>query len=135
MQATEITKKLTMESDYLVYCMSTFYNYRLFDDFESDACVIIKDIDEFIIRIKKCLENRKTFSCWNLFHNIISYYDPCTSQLTKENITIPFMKEIKYKFEREYRFVLIPDKPQKSLEPVLLNIGSLKDICEIVFIE
>src|SRR5262249_43217451 len=41
----------TVPTDYYVYCLSALFSLRAFDDFEADACLVIKQPKQFIERV------------------------------------------------------------------------------------
>ena len=130
-----------MDRDYMLYCMSITLSPTLFSQFgeDYDACVLIKDMGEFVKRID--LGTRKCFP-QELFvhgHRRTTYIDPLGEipmtpepPKTPSKIPIPFLKHFRHAYQKEYRFVWLPREPRKGLEKESVRIGSLEDIAEII---
>lgn len=121
--------KATVESprDYYISCFSSSYEYRLYDDFEADACLVIKDIVRFAKSLKVRME--EFLPGWKFSCGGVNYQDPYHS-VPKLNIF--FCKHFRYANQREFRFVWEPPTKAESLKPVFLELGPLKDYCELL---
>lgn len=82
-------------------------------------CLMIKNLPLFFNRIEQELKNSKL----KFRHGFVKYYD---ANKTNGEITL-FQKPLEYEYQKEFRFYVERD----SIEPLILNIGSLKDIAEI----
>jgi hypothetical protein len=120
-------------TNYYLYCFSCFYDHRLFSDFNYDACVIIKQPFEF----EKILNAAfiKLFPDWTLLKSRVAYIDPLNAKNPEDDSPF-FTKHFRYAYQYEFRFIWLPpiDKPVKSLNVLNLNLGSLKDIAELVIL-
>ncbi len=82
-------------------------------------CLMIKNPPLFFNRIEQELKNSKL----KFRHGFVKYYD---ASKTNGEITL-FQKQLEYEYQKEFRFYI----ERESIEPLILNIGSLKDIAEI----
>ncbi|WP_100616406.1 hypothetical protein [Confluentibacter citreus] len=82
-------------------------------------CLMIKNLPIFFKRIEQELNNSKL----KFRHGFVKYYD---ARKTNGKITL-FQKPLEYEHQKEFRFYVERD----SIEPLILKIGSLKDIAEI----
>lgn len=128
---TSDLKMCTMsETDYYVLCMSRGVDLRLFDDFESDCCVIIRKVGRFVHHIK--MAAAKQLCGWSFFHKPVDYVDPYNVKLA-HRLDPYFEKHFRYWYQREYRFVwLPPHRLVPPLKPIMLNLGPLGNIAEYV---
>ncbi|MFA4984122.1 MAG: hypothetical protein WC559_02265 [Candidatus Omnitrophota bacterium] len=121
-------------TDYFVYCVSCVYDPRMFKDRDCnyDSCVIIKDPFEFEKRLEKAF---KTFYPeWSMFKNRVNYMDPFLAK--DEEDPLFFTKNFKYAYQYEFRFIWLPPSGKiiGTLDPINLNLGSLKDIAELIIL-
>ena len=84
--------------------------------------VAITDIPQFIDRVRAGVESRG-YLVWN---KLVEYYDPDTSHEIFNGIEGAFRKHDKYKWQREFRFVIHTRK--LGLEAITLDIGDISDI-------
>jgi hypothetical protein len=82
-------------------------------------CLMIKNLPIFFKRIEQELKNSKL----KFRHGFVKYYN---ASKTNGEITL-FQKPLEYEHQKEFRFYVERD----SIEPLILNIGSLKNIAEI----
>lgn len=47
-----VCHQLQAEADYYTFCFSNRYDYRLFDDFGADACLVIRDPGRFVGQVR-----------------------------------------------------------------------------------
>lgn len=124
-----------------ILCMSYAYDERLYDAFESDACLVIKDVIEFEKRLESAIVslNRGFY----FVGNRVSY-----SKIMHQ-LSILFSKTFNYIAQREYRYLIYSDNPisvnyeriqnydanyfQDKIEPLKIELGNLKDIAEVVY--
>ena len=127
--------KVHMRSDYWMFCMADVLDQRLFADFEADSCVIIKR-RPFLERLER---NRDILlRNVNLYFDNVRYVDPLgafpgtNESLINGNLYLFMTKLFRYSYQREVRFVCIPQECQADLEPFVMQLGSLEDIAEFV---
>lgn len=116
-------------TDYYLYCLTTSVKPRLFADFQAEACVIIKDRATFtkMLRTKAAAEHLPHES---MAAGRADYIDPLLPQ--SANLLVPLCKHFGYTYQREYRFCWLPATPTTRLEHIDLEIGSLKEIAELI---
>ncbi len=122
-------ESLTAKTNYYVFCLAGDLLHRLFVDFDSDACLLIRDGDEFANRVSSAM-TAHAFG-WHYHHQPVNYFDPIRPSRL-EGANPYFFKHFRFTYQREYRLAWIPKTPAERLEPVHLEIGSLSDICELV---
>jgi hypothetical protein len=115
-------------TDYWLYCVTSAVEPRLFVDFQADSCVIVKDLQRF----KDLLASQSASSFPNAarFHGKVLYVDPLLP--ASPVIDVPMSKHFRYEYQREFRFVWKPLVPTANLSYVDLEIGSLKEIAELI---
>lgn len=121
--------------DFNVACFSSIYSYRMFCEFKSNSCVVIRDVGEFQKRFNKAVEN------WNknsnklriaeVYTSPIIYFDPLNVKPPIYPYEIHLAKPFRFAYQHEYRIVLLPTKVQ-PLKHFDLELGSLHDIAELV---
>ena len=119
------TKK--SETDFYIYCTAAKYDHRLFDDFKSDACLLVHDPKGFAMKIVEAC--KQSYSDWLFAEKMVCYYDPLRLNRIDD---IPLSKHFRFWYQREYRIVLKPKDPIKRLEPIKLSLGKVSDLCELM---
>ena len=65
---------LRSDSDYYIAGFSSSYEYRLYDDFEAEGCLVIRDIGRFVkalqVRVEEMLPG------WKFSFGGVNYRDP-----------------------------------------------------------
>ena len=115
-------------TDYYVYCLSTVYDYRLFDDFDADSCLIIGNAEAFLASLISAFEAK--CPAWYGWHSEVRYIDPLN--ISDNNIDVFFGKHFRYSYQKEYRAVWLPEKEQQNLGPVLLKVDGLADCADLI---
>jgi len=116
------------KTDYFVYCMAERFDHRLFDDFEADACLVIRDPSVFEQRLR--LHVGGGLDSWKAYSTQVDYIDPLFPPL--ETLNPFFCKQFRFFYQREYRHLWIPPKEPGPLKPFFADLGSLTDIAEVV---
>ncbi len=115
------------DGDYYIACFSSQYEYRLYDDFEAEACLVIRDIGRFAkslqVRVEEMLPG------WKFSFGGVDYRDPYHPN---PKVNIFFCKHFRYAYQKEFRFVWEPPPKQEVLKPIHLELGPLKDYCELL---
>ena len=125
----DVTKTDSLATDYYVCCMTHTLSYRLFEDFEADACVIIRDPKAFCSRLQEVVHAH--LLGWLGWNRPVQYIDPYLHN--ERHIDLIFSKHFRHWYQQEYRFAWIPEKGGRTdLEPFDVELGSLKQISEIV---
>jgi hypothetical protein len=115
-------------TDYYVFCLASAFAPRLFLDFENDACLVIKDVDLFFKRMNVHLSNQ--LAGWLHTARPVNYIDPLNCN--PNDIDIYITKHFRYYYQKEFRALWIPRKPENDLSPIDIEMGSLNDICEFI---
>jgi hypothetical protein len=115
------------ETDFYIYCTAAKYDHRLFDDFESDACLLVHEPKCFGMRIVEAY--KQSYSDWLFAEKMVCYYDPLRFNGIED---ISFSKHFQFWYQREYRIVLKPKDPIERLEPMKLSLGKVSDLCELI---
>lgn len=124
-----ITTTFSLITNYYVYCMAHVYDFRLFDDFEADACIIIHDVKAFLSRLDKVFKSAE--GNWSFMTNQVRYVDPLNPP-REQDIDVFFCKHFRYSYQKEVRAVWIPEEDRDHLEPVHLDIGAMGAYAEYV---
>lgn len=115
------------QSDYYMYCMSSSYQPRLFDDFKADSFILVHDIPTFLDKIVSYL--KLNFPDYLIDSKNVKYYDPFFPSVLLE---IPFNKHFRYWYQSEFRIVFKPKIAIKKLDIIYPEIGSLIDCCKLI---
>lgn len=122
-------------SDHYLYCVSVAFECRLFFDFDADACIIVRDQQEFVQRLKAYMSWR--LPGWSIYFDMAKYVDPyfILQILPTAGNDIFFLKSFHYMYQHEHRLVAIPPKDwREPLRPIFLKLGSLEKIAKIVLL-
>jgi len=92
----------------LVFCLSERLAPELFVEFNADACVEIRDPNEFLARCRRAIARQKRFDLAGLLHGSTEYYAPNAAAKgdVKDPRSIPFFKHVLYSRQAEYRLAL-----------------------------
>jgi hypothetical protein len=90
--------KASCNSEYYVACFSRQYDYRLFDDFDHDSCLVIRDPERFIDTIQQ----RSEASLPRFQFCSLPYRDPF---FPTGDDDVPFSKYFRYAYQHEFRIV------------------------------
>lgn len=115
--------------DYYVYCLAHTLDIRLFDDFEADSCIIIRQPAAF--KKKLISATSKKLPRWADWDQMVRYIDPHNSR--RSELEVYFSKNFRYWYQREYRFAWInPSANETPLEPFFVELGPLAGIAELI---
>jgi hypothetical protein len=119
--------KVSCNSEYYVACFGEQYDYRLFDDFVYDSCLVIRDPERFIDTIQQ--RSEAYLPGFQFCSLPVSYRDPFFP--TGDN-DVPFSKHFRYAYQHEFRIVWEPLTPMRKLPAVNLELGPLTDYCDLL---
>ena len=123
----------TLNVPYWVLCLSVDLRINLFDEFNSDAVVIIRHPDKLIERLREnsaFLVPSPQYRM-KLFYQPVQYLGELLAYGRTGLVISPcFTKPAKYKHQKEYRIVWNPCYSEEL--HTYLKLGSLKDITEVV---
>jgi hypothetical protein len=112
--------------DFYVWCCGLGYDARLFHEFEVDAVLVIRNMDEFRSRFSLAME--KELPGWAMKDGPLAYYDPY--DIRREQLVPIFVKNIRYLHQNEYRFAWSPTDGVATSTPLFPTLGPLSDIAE-----
>ncbi len=93
------------------------------------CCVIIHNVNLFLKKITEKTDS-KDIVC---HYNEVKYINKNKEFKNLNDFDIPFTKFSEYKYQREFRIAI--DTKRNVNEPYILNIGDIRNICEITTIE
>lgn len=115
-------------TDYWLYCVTSSVEPRLFVDFEADACVIIRDRAKFTEMLHKAGEQHLPGTIMR--HGPAIYIDPLLPQSAP--LFVPLVKHFGYSYQDELRFCWLPPQPIAKASYIDVEVGSLKDIADLI---
>lgn len=111
-----------------IACFAMKYEFRLFEDFEANSCVVIRDPLRFLRAIKEWSD--VYLADWVFSFDHVAYRDPF--QPTKE-VDVLYTKHFKYSYQREFRMAWEQDKNgQPPPEPTFIELGPLTNYCDLL---
>ena len=124
---TFLNRSYKASGDFYIYCLSEKYTQRLFGDFETDSVLIINDLELF----KRLVLSAFKEQVGDLSSKFmaVNYIDPL--RCLHEEINLAFSKHFKYAYQNECRFVWAPSNSREKIEPIYINIGSMKKYAEL----
>ena len=134
-QENAITIKLSMRTDYRLFCMSKVLHPSLFSDFDADACVIV-DIRHLLPRLCRSMTYsmpRAHMSCGDVdYQDSLGAYASEAIDILREDFPTQMVKAFRYAYQKEFRVVWTPRRFEAALEPVEMEIGSLKGFASLL---
>jgi hypothetical protein len=123
------TLKQTAEyqADYYLSSFSMGYEYRLFDDFGYDSCLVVRDPRRFVNSLMAC--GAKTLPGWHCSFAPVDYRDPFHPTPKKD---VLFSKHFKFTYEQEFRVIWEPPSGPGQIDPVFFDMGPLTDYCDLL---
>jgi hypothetical protein len=111
-------------------CLTKCYDPNRYADYDADACVEMRDIRQFMDRLKQQVS--RTMHGWSVGATSVEYFNPNFPLTNSDLFRLICSKDNHYEWQAEYRVVLYnPDDPG-SVDRIEVNIGPLTDICRIV---
>jgi hypothetical protein len=126
-EVRDFRMRYTHTTNFYVWCVSSFFHDRLFDDFHANASLVLHDMKAFLTALKSSLSHTD-LGLWDFSFSEVSYLDPYNWPTDLSAPVIPFCKHHKYSYQHEYRIVIHPTTPIRILDPVDLTID-LPDGC------
>ena len=122
--------KIESKTNYYVHCFASNYTYREYDDFEADACIVIKRPEIVIEKmIQALVEERPDF---HGYAESVRYIDPLQTQ--KDHVDPFISKHFRYAYQHEFRLIWIPNKEIKVLDSVFIEIGGMAEYADIIYV-
>ena len=120
-------------TDHYIYCVTVKFDFRYFLDFTADACVIVKNQDEFVRRLMVAVG--RELPGWKLSFEGVRYMDPyfMLHYLGSAREKIYLFKDFRFMYQLEHRLMAVPPFGFRgSLGHINISLGSLKDIADLV---
>ena len=125
-----IKESVISKTDYYIYCLSLVgHSNKIYEAFKADTMIHIKEPQIFIERMYKALDQK--FPNYSNLGKPITYIDE--SSWVSAEVDVFFNKNGTYKYQKEFRFVCLPDDAKQNLKPLLLSVGNIEDIADIHF--
>lgn len=118
----------TLCTDYYPCCLAALFDFRAFDDFEADACLVIKELRPFVDRLLHAGFDK--LPDWYARVDCVEYVDPFRKK--PRDLRPFFTKHFRYTYQNEFRVVWVPPTPRHDLEPVFIEMGPLLDLAELI---
>jgi hypothetical protein len=126
-----LKRKSTYGGRAYIACFSMKYENRLFEDFDADACVVIREPLGFMKAVKEWGEAH--LPNWFFYIDHVAYRDPFKP--IKE-VDVLYTKHFKYSYQREFRMSWEQDKNgHPPPEPKFMELGPLTDYCDLLVLE
>ena len=130
MKGTAFLKR-SLRKDYYLYCLSASYDPRMFDDFDYDACLVIHDLEEFRNRLLHSVAEATHAKGWAF--SPVTYVDPFSEP--DPDLHHALRKHHRYAYQDEVRAAWqLPNESCNDLSPIFVELGSLKNIAELVLV-
>lgn len=123
-----LDRKLVSRTNYYVICFATDYTLREYDDFQADACLVIKKPTEFINALLMAVS--KKLPGFSASASSVKYVDPLNCD--ESDIDLFMCKHFKYTYQNEYRAIWVPETPRENLDIVNVELGSLEEYVELL---
>jgi len=122
----DVTYRTEIGTNYLTVCFSQRWNETLFDVFpDTDACLVIHNVDEFIERFHFAASSVLPESQWIGLDAPVEYgRESCLGGV--------FSKPNQFRNQHEWRFAWLPVRSLTNIEPVIVKLGNIESIAEIV---
>jgi hypothetical protein len=132
------TTTIQSAMDYYIFCLAGGYELRLFDDFEADACLAITDPERFALSLGKAFADQ--LPGWHYGCQFVRYIDKVQpiadrADFQHEAFAPFFCKDFRYAYQKEVRAAWLPPDPKTPhppLDHLFLELGALKDYCELI---
>ncbi len=124
----DLKRTVSISNNYYTLCLSCDFEPIIFEEFNYDACVVIKNPEEFACRLE--YETKKQLPSWYFHHNPTEYFDPHVP-IKNQYFSATMSKDFSYAYQMEYRFLWDPLNNGSAKKYIEVNLGSLNDICEL----
>ena len=124
----DLKRTTSASNNYYTLCFSCDFEPMNFELFGYDSCVVINNPDEFAFRLER--GTKSILPRWYFHHNPIEYFDPY-EPIKNQYFSATMCKDFSYAYQKEYRFLWDPFKNGNAEDYFEVNLGSLRDICEL----
>ena len=120
----EVVYRSEVGTNYLTTCFSDRWDELLFNDFpDTDACLVIHDVDEFSERFHAAAE--LALPRWAGMDAPVVYGG-------NSKLGPVFSKSLQFIIQHEWRFAWRPRVRLEHIEPLTISMGSIANIAEII---
>lgn len=117
--------------DFYVFCASAILDPRLFDEFDADACLVVKDLQQFGLPLVQGFAAKAGMT--KVAHGSVYYQDP--AHPSPEPRLVDMTKHFRHEYQKEWRIAWRPEQPlPNDVGPVFVEIGSLDHCCEAYYL-
>ena len=111
-----------------IACFAMKYEYRAFEDFGYDACIVIRDPLRFLHAAEEA--GQKCLPGWQFAFDPVTYRDPLRPT---RNDDVLYSKHFRYSYQCEFR-IRWEHAPglESPLPPVFLQLGPLSEYCVLL---
>lgn len=124
---TRVTGSIHSENCY-IYSFSDKLNWTMANDFDADACVIIWDIKKLI----ETMIASDDLDVELIELGPVRYVEDSHDVRKLGRIAPAFIKKRQFSSQDEWRLIL-PPKQRSEIIPKRIELGSLEDICSIIY--
>lgn len=124
----DLKRSVSTSSNYYTLCLSCDFEPIIFEEFNYDSCVVVKNPEEFTRRLEQ--ETKNQLPGWYFHHNPIEYFDP-HAPIKNQYFSATMSKDFSYAYQMEYRFLWDPLNNGNAERHIEVILGPLKDICEL----
>lgn len=118
-------------ANFYVFCASGYLDPRLFDDFQADACLLVRDLNYVGLLLLRGFAAMAGMT--RQAHGSVHYEDPLHP--VKEVHAVELTKHFQYSYQKEWRMVWNTDEPlPPTAAPQFVEIGSLAGSCEAYYL-
>ena len=124
----DLKRTVSTSNDYYTLCLSCDFEPIIFEQFNYDSCVVVKNPEEFATRLER--ETKRILPIWYFHRNPIEYFDPY-EPTKNQYFDATMCKDFSHAYQMEYRFLWHPLNNGSAKDHIEVNIGPLNDICEL----
>ncbi|MFY0641623.1 MAG: hypothetical protein JXR16_11295 [Bermanella sp.] len=116
--------------DYYIFCTSNVFDFRLFESFSADSCLLIYDFERFTNDIYREINEQVLMEDYG--YSPIDYVDPVIPAMEGNEPVIETSKHIAYSYQHEFRHFFYPVKTSEMRDHLYINLKDAGDYCELV---
>ncbi len=117
--------------DFYVFCAAGIFDPRLFDEFQADACLIVKDLHQFGLALIRGVAAAAGMT--KVVHGSVHYLDP--AHPSDLDHLVDMTKHFRYEYQKEWRIAWRSEHPlPKDAGSICVEIGPLANCCEAYYL-
>lgn len=117
--------------NFYVFCAAGRFDPRLFDEFQADACLVVRDLKQFGLRLMRGFAAIAGMT--KAAQDSVHYVDP----LHPDEVThlVEMTKNFRYEYQQEWRIAWRAEQSlPEGAAPILVEIGPLGNCCEAYYL-